>query len=103
MSPHTPAPVTYGSPAVTERRGDYGAPDPPGERGDLLRWFDDASATLRSALDAAPAAAAWTFYPPPTVGFWQRRRALEALVHPWDAQNAVAGVTRSTPNSPPTA
>lgn len=77
--------------AVTERRGDYRAPDPPSGRDDLVRWFDEASGTLLTALDADPAAPAWTFHPPGTVGFWQRRRALEALVHRWDAQNALGG------------
>jgi uncharacterized protein (TIGR03083 family) len=30
-----------------------------------------------------------TIAPPPTVGFWQRRRCQEALVHRWDAEHAL--------------
>ncbi|MGW7260317.1 maleylpyruvate isomerase family mycothiol-dependent enzyme [Streptomyces sp. NPDC054834] len=75
--------------AVTEKRGDHEPPTAPGERAALLRWFDDASRSLYEALDADPATPAWTFHPPHTVGFWQRRRCLEALVHRWDAELAV--------------
>ncbi|MHB8275290.1 MAG: maleylpyruvate isomerase family mycothiol-dependent enzyme [Dermatophilaceae bacterium] len=28
-------------------------------------------------------------FPPPTVGFWQRRRCLETLVHRWGAEHAL--------------
>ncbi|MGW0811922.1 maleylpyruvate isomerase family mycothiol-dependent enzyme [Streptomyces viridiviolaceus] len=75
--------------AVTEKHGDYEPPAAPGERAALLRWFDDASRKLHEALDTDPATPAWTFHPPHTVGFWQRRRCLEALVHRWDAEFAV--------------
>ncbi|WP_374293550.1 maleylpyruvate isomerase family mycothiol-dependent enzyme [Streptomyces olivochromogenes] len=57
--------------------------------GALMRWFDEASETLLKALDTDPSAPAWTFHPPHTVGFWQRRRCLEALVHRWDAERAL--------------
>ncbi|GAA3473462.1 maleylpyruvate isomerase family mycothiol-dependent enzyme [Nonomuraea roseola] len=75
--------------AVTERRGDYVAPAAPRDRDGLLRWFDHASVTLLEALAGDPSAEAWTFHPPGTVGFWRRRRCLEALVHRWDAENAL--------------
>lgn len=75
--------------AVTERRGDYPAPPVPTDPVSLARWFDTASATLLAALDTDPSREAWTFYPPHTVGFWQRRRSLEVLVHRWDAEHAL--------------
>ncbi|MEU9123720.1 maleylpyruvate isomerase family mycothiol-dependent enzyme [Streptomyces sp. NPDC048506] len=74
--------------AVTERRGDVPSPAAPDDPAGLLRWFDKASATLWAALNTDPTTTAWTFHPPHTVGFWQRRRCLEALVHRWDAQHA---------------
>jgi uncharacterized protein (TIGR03083 family) len=58
-------------------------PDGPAE------WFEGTCATLLDALQADPSAPAWTFHPPHTVGFWRRRRCLEALVHRWDAENAL--------------
>ncbi|UED84474.1 maleylpyruvate isomerase family mycothiol-dependent enzyme [Streptomyces profundus] len=79
--------------AVTEQHGDGRGAPAPRERAALARWFDDTSATLLTALDADPAASAWTFHPPHTVGFWRRRRALETLVHRWDAESAL-GVAR---------
>jgi uncharacterized protein (TIGR03083 family) len=54
-----------------------------------VAWFGDTARVLLAALDADPAASAWTFFPPHTVGFWQRRRCLEGLVHRWDAQHAL--------------
>lgn len=75
--------------ATTENRGDYQAPSAPRDRSDLVSWFHDASAVPLSALDADPATPAWTIFPPPTVGFWHRRRCLEALVHRWDAEHAL--------------
>ncbi|GHH82538.1 hypothetical protein GCM10018793_42630 [Streptomyces sulfonofaciens] len=77
--------------AVTEGRGDFRAPPAPRDPGLLLRWFDEAAATLLDALDTDPATPAWTFHPPHTVGFWQRRRCLETLVHRWDAEQALGG------------
>jgi uncharacterized protein (TIGR03083 family) len=74
--------------AVTEQRGDYQAPAAPRDPAALVTWFDGTCAVLLDALDADPGAPAWTIAPPPTVGFWQRRRCLETLVHRWDIQNA---------------
>ncbi|SEE07672.1 maleylpyruvate isomerase family mycothiol-dependent enzyme [Streptomyces sp. TLI_105] len=79
--------------AVTEQRGDHVPAPAPRERAALVRWFDDASQALYTALDTDPSAPARTFHPPHTVGFWQRRRCVEALVHRWDAEHAL-GVTR---------
>lgn len=75
--------------AVTARRPAHRSPAPPRERAALLRWFDERSAAVLDVLDADPAGPAWTFHPPRTVGFWQRRRCLETLVHRWDAQHAL--------------
>jgi uncharacterized protein (TIGR03083 family) len=76
--------------AVTERRGDYEAAPAPPDPAALAAWLSRTAAVLFDALDADPAAPAWTIAPPPTVGFWQRRRCLETLIHRWDAENAVA-------------
>ncbi|MFJ2832586.1 maleylpyruvate isomerase family mycothiol-dependent enzyme [Streptomyces sp. NPDC087263] len=74
---------------VTEGHGDLRAAAAPREPAALGRWFDDTSETLLAALDTDPSTAAWTFFPPHTVGFWQRRRCMETLVHRWDAENAL--------------
>jgi uncharacterized protein (TIGR03083 family) len=74
---------------VTEQRGDYEAPPAPRDRASLAGWFGDTAGVLLDALDTDPSAPAWTIAPPPTVGFWQRRRCLETLVHRWDAQHAL--------------
>ena len=78
--------------AVTEKHGDHRSPAAPEEPAALARWFDETSATLLDVLDTDPSARAWTFHPPNTVGFWQRRRCLETLVHRWDAENALGAV-----------
>jgi uncharacterized protein (TIGR03083 family) len=74
--------------AVTAHHPGRRSPVAPREPAALLRWLDRQSAALLDALDTDPAAPAWTFHPPHTVGFWQRRRCLETLVHRWDAQHA---------------
>ncbi|WP_406354539.1 maleylpyruvate isomerase family mycothiol-dependent enzyme [Streptomyces sp. NBC_00658] len=75
--------------AVTEGHGDLKPAAAPRDPAALGRWFDATSETLLTALDNDPSTAAWTFYPPHTVGFWQRRRCLETLVHGWDAEHAL--------------
>lgn len=75
--------------AVTDKRGDYEAPPAPLVDAEVRDWFDASVDDLMAVLDTDPAIAAWTFYPPQTVGFWQRRRAQEMLIHRWDAQNAL--------------
>src|SRR5260221_2042786 len=75
--------------AVTEQRGDHEAPPAPHDKAALARWFNDTSGVLLAALDTHPSARAWTIAPPPTVGFWQRRRCLETLIHRWDAEHAL--------------
>jgi uncharacterized protein (TIGR03083 family) len=75
--------------AVTEQRGDYQAPAAPRDPAALAAWFRGTGDVLLAALDTDPSAPAWTIAPPPTVGFWQRRRCLETLVHRWDAEHAL--------------
>jgi uncharacterized protein (TIGR03083 family) len=74
--------------AVTERRGDYEAAPAPRDPAALAAWLSHTGAVLLAALDADPDAPAWTIAPPPTVGFWQRRRCMETLIHRWDAEHA---------------
>lgn len=83
--------------AITERRGDHQPPPAPRDPGTLRSWFDDATEQLLSALSADPATEAWTIYPPPTVGFWRRRRCVEALIHRWDAEHALGMDTPMDP------
>ncbi len=82
---------------VTEQRGDYEAPAGPRDPGALARWFGDTGGVLLAALDTDPSAPAWTIAPPPTVGFWQRRRCLETLIHRWDAEHALGVSGRLDP------
>jgi uncharacterized protein (TIGR03083 family) len=57
--------------------------------GDLVSWFEAASAGLVEALAAAdPSAPVWTFTPDHTVRFWFRRQAHEAAVHRYDVERA---------------
>ncbi|WP_327129569.1 maleylpyruvate isomerase family mycothiol-dependent enzyme [Streptomyces sp. NBC_01727] len=93
LAEHLGSSNLWAAAAVTEHHGDHPATSAPRDPADLAQWFEEATKTLLQALDADPASPAWTFHPPHTVGFWQRRRALEALVHRWDAENA-QGATR---------
>jgi len=65
---------------------------------DQLAAFDQASATLVSALrDADPADPAWTWSDDHTVGFILRRQAHEALIHRLDAELTAGQVTDLDP------
>jgi len=75
--------------AVTQKRGDYEGPAAPRDPAALVTWFSATASVLLAALDTDPSASAWTIFPPPTAGFWQRRRCLETLVHRWDAEHAL--------------
>jgi uncharacterized protein (TIGR03083 family) len=75
--------------AVTEQRGDYQAAPAPRDPAQLAAWFSGTGEVLLAALGTDPSAPAWTIAPPPTAGFWQRRRAQETLVHRWDAEHAL--------------
>jgi uncharacterized protein (TIGR03083 family) len=74
---------------VTEQRGDHESDPAPRENAALARWFGETADVLLAALDTDPSAPAWTIAPPPTVGFWQRRRCLETVIHRWDAEHAL--------------
>jgi uncharacterized protein (TIGR03083 family) len=74
---------------VTEQRGDHQPAPAPRDPAALRTWFTGTADTLLAALDTDPATPAWTFHPPHTVGFWQRRRCMETLIHRWDAENAL--------------
>jgi uncharacterized protein (TIGR03083 family) len=74
---------------VTEQRGDYESDPAPRGNAALARWFGETADVLLAALDTDPSAPAWTIAPPPTVGFWQRRRCLETVIHRWDAEHAL--------------
>ena len=54
-------------------------------------WFRAATAALVEALDRPADEPAWSWFPPETVGFWQRRQAHEAAMHRVDAE-LTAGV-----------
>ena len=60
-------------------------------------WVRDGAALLISALDRPADQPAWTFVPPHTVGFWQRRQAQETTMHRIDAQLAVGTVVPIDP------
>ncbi|WP_406724796.1 maleylpyruvate isomerase family mycothiol-dependent enzyme [Streptomyces sp. GD-15H] len=75
--------------AITDKRGDYEAPPAPQAGAEVQGWFNASVDELLAVLDTDPALEAWAFAPPHTVGFWQRRRAQETLIHRWDAQNAL--------------
>ncbi|HEU5302249.1 MAG TPA: maleylpyruvate isomerase family mycothiol-dependent enzyme [Acidimicrobiia bacterium] len=51
-------------------------------------WFRAVTDELVRALDRPVDTPAWTWIPPATVGFWQRRQAHEAAMHRVDAELA---------------
>jgi uncharacterized protein (TIGR03083 family) len=57
----------------------------PGAR---AQWARDGAEALVAALDRPADEPAWTFVPPQTVAFWQRRQAQETTMHRIDAQLA---------------
>src|SRR4051812_20573595 len=89
LAEHLGSSNLWAAAAVTEQHGEHEATSAPRDPDEFLRWFEESSGTLLKTLDTDPSASAWTFHPPHTVGFWQRRRALEALIHRWDAENAL--------------
>ncbi|WP_216896309.1 maleylpyruvate isomerase family mycothiol-dependent enzyme [Nocardia alni] len=76
---------------VREGRGDHHGEPAPREVDRLRGWFDDTAEALVAALSTDPRTPAWTFTSqmPRTVGFWQRRRMHETLMHLWDGQDAL--------------
>jgi uncharacterized protein (TIGR03083 family) len=76
---------------IREGRGDRQSEPAPTDAAQLRAWFDNTAATLIAALSTDPDTPAWTFTSqlPRTVGFWQRRRMHETLMHLWDWQYAL--------------
>ncbi|MFC7840869.1 maleylpyruvate isomerase family mycothiol-dependent enzyme [Streptomyces sp. NPDC057382] len=84
--------------AVREGHGDGYAEDAaPRDRAGLRTWYAESADALVAALSVDPSTAAWTFFPPRTVGFWRRRRTQETLMHRWDAQHALGSTTPLPP------
>ncbi|PRH76179.1 maleylpyruvate isomerase family mycothiol-dependent enzyme [Streptomyces solincola] len=76
--------------AVRERHGRaYDEDAAPRDPAGLVAWYAKTADALVEALSADPGTAAWTFFPPHTVGFWRRRRSQETLMHRWDAEHAL--------------
>ena len=73
--------------------GDYIARDPSAipEPTERFEWVAAATRSLVDALDRPSDEPAWSWIPPATVGFWQRRQAHEAAMHRVDAE-LTAGV-----------
>ncbi|MFG3157333.1 maleylpyruvate isomerase family mycothiol-dependent enzyme [Streptomyces sp. NPDC048219] len=94
LAEHLGSSNLWAAAAVAEQHGKHEAGSAPRDPEGFLRWFEESSATLLKTLRTDPNVSAWTFHPPHTVGFWQRRRALETLIHRWDAENAL-GTVRS--------
>jgi uncharacterized protein (TIGR03083 family) len=65
-------------------RPDVEIPDP----SDRVAWVRAGASELVAALDRPADDPAWTWMPPHTVGFWQRRQAHETAMHRVDAQSA---------------
>ncbi|MEV6095437.1 maleylpyruvate isomerase family mycothiol-dependent enzyme [Nocardia sp. NPDC051981] len=76
---------------IREGRGDYQGEPAPKDPVELRAWYDETTQALLEAVSVAPETPAWTFTKllPRTVGFWQRRRAQETLMHVWDGKNAL--------------
>ena len=72
----------------------------PGDISQLGEWFDTGAASLIDVLSRLdPEAPTWhPFDVPMLAAVWPRRQAHEALIHAWDAEQAIAGV--STPMDP---
>ncbi|NUR90458.1 MAG: maleylpyruvate isomerase family mycothiol-dependent enzyme, partial [Nonomuraea sp.] len=77
--------------AVREKRDDHPAQAPPRDR--VVEWYQGTSDAMLEALSGDPDAAAWTIFPPHTVGFWRRRRTHETVIHRWDAEHALGRVS----------
>jgi uncharacterized protein (TIGR03083 family) len=73
---------------------DQQRPERPATYDALLAAFDEHSAALVGALEAAdPADPAWTWSTEQSVGFTSRRQAHEALIHRLDAEQTAGSVT----------
>ncbi|MFE3796296.1 maleylpyruvate isomerase family mycothiol-dependent enzyme [Nocardia tengchongensis] len=77
--------------AVLEQRGDFQGDPAPKDPVELRAWYDGTVKSILAAVSVDSETPAWTFTSqmPRKVGFWQRRRAQETLMHLWDAQDAL--------------
>lgn len=63
---------------------------PPGTS--VLDWYDRTLDELLEALATSdPSTPVWGFGDITTIGFWERRMAIETGVHRWDAEQAIGG------------
>ncbi|MDI6911964.1 maleylpyruvate isomerase family mycothiol-dependent enzyme [Nocardioides sp.] len=77
---------------------DWVEPQRPASYDALLAAFDEHSAALAAALEAAdPAEPAWSWSEEQTVGFTFRRQAHEALIHRLDAEQTAGDVSPLDP------
>ncbi len=73
--------------------------DPPAAPSDvsgptIVEWAEEQLHNVLTTLEKAdPTANCWTFGLPRTPMFWIRRQALEAAVHAWDSEGAIAAPT----------
>lgn len=74
--------------AQVVRSGQPGAQRPPPTDDDLADWVAAGIDDLVVALTVDPDRPCWTFSGPGTARWWQRRQALETLVHRVDVQRA---------------
>lgn len=76
--------------ATTEGTKSWSHHHLPTDGTDLRLWFDAGAAHLLAELDTDPVREAWSFIPgAASAGFWQRRQAMENLVHRIDAEIAL--------------
>jgi uncharacterized protein (TIGR03083 family) len=80
---------TTRSPDAEFARPDVEIPEPAAR----AAWVRAGAAELVAALERPASDPAWTWLPPNTVGFWQRRQAHETAMHRVDAESA-AGAPR---------
>jgi uncharacterized protein (TIGR03083 family) len=59
------------------------------EPDEVLAWYDDGLEAMADAFEASDLAMkVWGLVPSCSVGWWQRRMAVETSVHRWDAESA---------------
>ncbi|MBM6402785.1 maleylpyruvate isomerase family mycothiol-dependent enzyme [Phycicoccus sp. CSK15P-2] len=86
--------VTAATTGVSSRSVDH----LPADGTHLGPWLREGAEAMLATLDVDPATSAWSFDPDGrTVGFWQRRQAVETLVHRVDAEQATSSPTPVAP------
>ncbi len=59
------------------------------EPDEVLAWYDDGLDAMAEAFEVADSATeVWGLVPSCSVGWWQRRMAVETSIHRWDAESA---------------